>query len=139
MILLDTNVLSELMKPSVSQAVIDWLDDQLAENLYISAITRAEIELGLCLLPNSKKKDRLSQAADNMFSEFNGRCLAFDEVSAIRYGRLVSERKKSGRPISVEDAQISAIALQYELSLATRNSKDFESIAGLELINPWLQ
>lgn len=139
MILLDTNVLSELMRAVVSQRVISWLDRQVASNLYICAVTRAEIELGLCLLPDGKKKDQLIQAANGMFNEFTGRCLPFEEGSAIQYARIVAERQKSGRPISVEDAQISAIALSHDLSLATRNTKDFMLIEGLELINPWDQ
>jgi predicted nucleic acid-binding protein len=139
MILLDTNVLSELMRPTVSQAVIDWLDQQLATDLYISAITRAEIELGVGLLPSGKRKDRLAYAAAKMFEEFTGRCLAFEETAAVEYGKLVAHRQKAGHPISVEDAQISAIALSHIMSLATRNTKDFSSIKGLELINPWDQ
>jgi len=137
MILLDTNVLSELMRTSVSQSVVDWLDHQPVTSLYISAITRAEIELGIGLLPNSKKKDQLDQAAVKMFDEFIGRCLPFEETAAIEYGRLVSRRRKTGHPISIEDAMISAIALTHGMSLATRNTKDFSSIDDLELINPW--
>jgi predicted nucleic acid-binding protein len=137
MILLDTNVLSELMRVEVSKQVIAWLDLQIASNLFISAITRAEIELGLCLLPNGKRKDQLKQAASQMFNEFNGRCLPFDESSAIPYAQLVAHRQKTGRPVNVEDAQISAIALTHGMKLATRNTRDFKSIEGLELINPW--
>ena len=139
MILLDTNVLSELMRAQASQAVIDWLDQQLATDLYISAITRGEIELGIGLLPSGKKKEWLIQAALKMFDEFSGRCLPFEETAAIEYGRLASQGRKSGRPMSVEDAQISAIALTHGMSLATRNSKDFSSVESLELINPWTQ
>ena len=139
MILLETNVLSELMRASVSQRVITWLDQQLATNLYICAITRAEIELGLCLLPNGKKKDQIKQAAASMFDEFSGRCLPFEERSAKHYAHVVATRKKSGRPISVEDAQISAISLTHGMTLATRNTKDFDLIEGLKLINPWDQ
>jgi len=79
MILLDTNVLSELMRADASQQVIEWLDQQTASTLYISVITRAEIELGICLLPNGKKKDMLKAAAQGMFDDFSGRCLSFDE------------------------------------------------------------
>lgn len=137
MILLDTNILSELMRVEVSTRVIAWLDLQAAANLFICAITRAEIELGLRLLPDGKRKDQLTQAALEMFDEFAGRCLPFEESSAIHYARLVAHRQKSGRPISVEDAQISAIALTHGMKLATRNTKDFTSIEELDLINPW--
>jgi len=136
-ILLDTNILSELMRVNVSKRVIAWLDLQAPSNLFICAITRAEIELGLCLLPDGKRKDQLTQAALEMFDDFAGRCLPFEESSAIQYARLVAHRQKSGRPISVEDAQISAIALTHGMKLATRNTRDFTSIKELELVNPW--
>jgi len=137
MILLDTNILSELMRAEVSKQVITWLDLQAASSLFICAITRAEIELGLCLLPAGKRKEQLKQAAQEMFDEFAGRCLPFEESSAIHYARLVAHRQKIGRPISVEDAQISAIALTHGMKVATRNTKDFTSIEKLKLINPW--
>ncbi len=137
MILLDTNILSELMRAEVSKQVIAWLDLQVASSLFICAITRAEIELGLCLLPEGKRKEQLQQAALEMFDEFAGRCLPFEESAAIHYAQLVAHRQKSGRPISVEDAQVSAIALTHGMKLATRNTKDFASIENLELINPW--
>ena len=137
MILLDTNILSELMRADVSKRVITWLDLQATSSLFICAITRAEIELGLCLLPDGKRKDQLTLAALEMFDEFADRCLPFEENSAKQYARLVAHRQKSGRPISVEDAQISAIALSHGMKLATRNTRDFISIEGLELLNPW--
>ena len=139
MILLDTNILSELMRIDVSKRVIAWLDQQIASDLFICAIVRAEIELGFNLLPEGKRKDQLKQAAGQMFDEFAGRCLPFEENSAIKYAQLVAYRRKSGHPISVEDAQISAIALTHGMKLATRNSRDFTSIEELELINPWSQ
>jgi predicted nucleic acid-binding protein len=138
MILLDTNILSELMRVDASKRVMAWLDLQAVSGLFICAITRAEIELGLQLLPVGKRKDQLKQAAREMFDEFVGRCLPFEESSAIQYARLVARRQKSGRPISVEDAQISAIALTHGMTLATRNTKDFTSIEELVLINPFL-
>jgi len=139
MILLDTNVLSELMKANASTRVVEWLDRQSASDLYICAITRAEIELGICLLPDSRKKQLITNAAAKMFDEFSGRCLPFEGNSAIQYGKLVAQRQKSGRPISVEDAQISAIALVHRMKLATRNTRDFKLIEDLHLVNPWQQ
>jgi predicted nucleic acid-binding protein len=137
MFLLDTNVLSELMKPSPDAAVISWLDQHPASALFISAVTRAEIELGIALLPDGQRKRRIADAADRMFSHFSGRCLAFGEMAAVDYGRLVAERLQHGRPITTEDAQIAAIALVYGLRLVTRNVKDFENIAALTTVNPW--
>jgi len=138
MILLDTNVLSELMRLAPNQAVLSWIDEQTATDLFICAITKAEIELGLALLPEGKRKDKLSVAAHEMFGDFSpDRCLSFDETAAAKYGALVASRTKIGRPISVEDAQIAAIALVHGLTMATRNTADFENIDGLEVISPW--
>ncbi|MES2360259.1 MAG: type II toxin-antitoxin system VapC family toxin [Pseudomonadota bacterium] len=139
MYLLDTNVLSELMRPAPSPALLAWVDGQAAQHLYICAITRAEIELGIALLPVGKRRSALHAQAQAMFDEdFAGRCLAFDEQCAPLYAELVSSRTHKGAPISVEDAQIAAIGLAHQKNLVTRNTADFEQIAGLKLINPWL-
>lgn len=138
MILLDTNVLSEFMRPHPSAGVVFWLDEQPAGEVCTSAISRAEIELGLMLMPPGRRQAALSQAAWAMFDEdFAGRCLPFDEEAARHYARIVSARTRAGRPISVEDAQIAAIALAHRMPLATRNITDFELIEGLEVVNPW--
>ncbi|MHB0981672.1 MAG: PIN domain-containing protein [Thermoleophilia bacterium] len=137
MILLDTNVISELMRHSPDQAVVEWVDAQPEYRLYISAVTRAEIELGVELLPEGRRKQALQVAAARMFGEFHGRCLAFDESAASRYAALVAARMRVGRPISVEDAQIAAMALTAGFVLATRNLGDFKDIAGLSVANPW--
>ena len=138
MILLDTNVLSEFMRPRPSASVVSWLDEQPAGEVYTSAISRAEIELGLLLMPAGKRREALSQAAWAMCAEdFAGRCLPFDEDAARHYAAIVSARTRAGRPISVEDAQIAAIALAHRMSLATRNTTDFELIDGLAVVNPW--
>ncbi len=139
MILLDTNVLSEFMRPQPCEAVTAWLDRLPAEQVWISAISCAEIMLGLALMPASKHQAALAQAAQAMFEEdFAGRCLPFDERAARHYAVIVAQRTRAGRPISTEDAQISAIALAHDLTLATRNVSDFEGIEGLKIINPWL-
>jgi len=137
-ILLDTNVLSEFMRPQPLGSVVAWLDEQPANEVYTSAISRAEIELGLLLMPPGKRQEALSQAARAMFAEdFAGRCLPFDEDAARQYARIVSVRMRAGQPISVEDAQIAAIALACRMPLATRNTADFKLIDGLEVVNPW--
>jgi hypothetical protein len=138
MILLDTNVLSELMRSAPEKIVLEWIDAQPASELYISAITKAEIELGIALLPDGKRKNRLSAAAGLMFEEFPARCLAFDAAAASKYAVVVADRTRIGRPISVEDAQIAAITLTHSLTLATHNTSDFEFIEGLQLFNPWM-
>ncbi len=139
MILLDTNVLSEFMRPQPSEVMMAWLDRLHAEQVWISAISCAEIMLGLALMPAGKRQAALAQAAQAMFEEdFAGRCLPFDERATRHYGTIVARRIRAGRPISTEDAQIAAIALAHDLTLATRNVSDFEGIEGLKIINPWL-
>jgi predicted nucleic acid-binding protein len=137
MILLDTNVVSELMRPNPDRSVMTWIDGQPQYRLYISAVTRAEIELGIALLPEGRRKHGLQAAALRMFAEFAGRCLAFDEPAASRYAALVSTRMRAGRPISVEDAQTGAMALAGGFVLSTRNVGDFEGIEGLSVTDPF--
>jgi predicted nucleic acid-binding protein len=137
MILLDTNVISELMRQAPDPSVVAWLDDQPQYRLYISAITRAEIESGIAILPGGQRKQGLQAAALRMFAEFHGRCLAFDEPAASRYAALVCARLHAGRPISVEDAQIAAMAVAGGFVLATRNVRDFAEIDGLSVVDPF--
>ena len=139
MVLLDTNVLSEFMRPVPSATVVDWLDHQISDQVWVSAISRAEIELGVTLMPDGQRKQGLRLAAQAMFfQDFAGHCLPFDEAAASLYADVVARRMGVDRPISVEDAQIAAIALAHRLSLATRNTRDFECIDGLAVVNPWL-
>lgn len=138
MILLDTNVVSELMKARPEERVLAWLDRYSRDRVFTSAITRAEIELGVALLPQGKRRDALAAAAQAMFTEdFAGAVLPFDDGAAVHYGALVAHRTRLGAPISVEDALIAAVALRYNLTLATRNVCDFQAIEGLELLDPW--
>ena len=138
-ILLDTNVLSELMRPQPEPRVLGWFSAQAAQTRFvICAITQAEILLGIALLPAGKKRSALATAAQTLFEqEFRGLNLAFDENAAPAYAAIVSARSRSGAPISVEDAQIAAIASHHRVPLATRNTKDFAHVPGLVLINPW--
>lgn len=138
MILLDTNILSEFMRPRPAPQVVTWLDAQPAEQVWVSAITRAEIGLGIALLPDGQRKQGLQKAANALFLEdFASRCLAFDETAAQAYAEIVALRIRCGRPMSVEDGQIASIALVHGLTLATRNTRDFEEIEALSLFNPW--
>ncbi|MGC8853984.1 MAG: type II toxin-antitoxin system VapC family toxin [Halothiobacillaceae bacterium] len=137
--LLDTNVLSEFIRPQPSEAVTLWLDRLSTEQVWTCAISRAEIALGLALMPTGKRRAALALATQAMFDEdFAGRCLPFDERAALHYAAIVAQRTRAGRPISTEDAQIAAIALAHNLTLATRNVSDFEGIDGLAIVNPWL-
>lgn len=138
MILLDTNVLSELMRPMPDPNVVRWLDAWSEWEVWISAVTVAEIRLGISILPAGKRKKLLLGLTEQMFQEdFPDRCLPFDCEAAGEYALIVSERNRKGHPISVEDAQIAAIARTAGLALATRNIKDFSGISGLKLLDPW--
>ena len=139
MYLLDTNILSELMRPRPNLDVINWLDNQFANELYISSITIAEIYLGIALLADGKRKKALTLAADSALNDFTVNQLDFTEKSALIYADIVSKRTKMGRPISVEDAQIAAIALSNKTVLVTRNVNDFDLIDGLNIVNPFSQ
>lgn len=139
-IILDTNVLSELMRSQPDLNVLDWFASQIATTFYITAITKAEIMLGIALLPAGKRRKLLEETAEKMFDEdFPGNCLPFDESCASQYASIVANRRRAGFSITTEDAQIAAIALTHKLPLATRNTRDFLHIDGLTLNNPWAQ
>lgn len=135
--LLDTNVLSELLKPTPSHAVLDWFAEPRGV-LYLSAITRAELLVGAARLPVGKRRRALEAGLHELFDiRFPARCLPFDAGAADRFAEIKEHRFRQGRGISTEDAQIAAIALEQALVLVTRNADDFDDIPGLELINPW--
>ena len=132
------HVLSEFMRPTPATQVVVWLDAQVSGEVWVCAVTRAEIELGVAMMPDGQRKLGLQRAAEAMFAEeFAGRCLPFDGRAATCYANIVAPRVRLGRPISVEDAQIAAIALAHGLALATRNEGDFELIEGISVVNPW--
>jgi toxin FitB len=137
-ILIDTNVLSELMRPQPAAEVLSWFGQQQDTAFFVSAVTHAEVLLGIALLPAGKRRDSLSSSAEQMFAEdFAGRSLPFDDGCAAEYALLVARRSREGHPISTEDAQIAAIGITHGLPLATRNVKDFNGIEGLTVIDPW--
>ena len=137
-ILIDTNVVSELMRSQPEQTVMDWFARRTGDVFYVSVITQAEILLGISLLPVGKRRDALSSAAESMFSQdFAGRCLPFDSLCVSSYAAIVSTRRRAGQAISTEDALIAATAIAHGYPLATRNVKDFMYIDGLTLYNPW--
>ena len=137
MILLDTNFISELMRPQPSQVVLDWFSAQSGDDLFLSSVTEAELRLGAFLLPDGARRDQIVAAIEAMMAtEFDGRILAFDSPAAQTYADIVVVRRAAGRPISAFDAQIAAIALANDFSLATRNTRDFEG-SGVTIINPW--
>lgn len=138
MIVLDTNVVSELMRASRSEVVLAWFSAQQdADGLFVTTITLAEILYGIELLPKGKRRDGLERQADAMFTQdFGGRILPFDDPAARIFPLLAAGRRRLGRPIELFDAQIAAIARVHGASLATRNTHDFEG-CGVKLINPW--
>lgn len=136
--LIDTNVLSELMRPAPAPQVLDWFAAQAPSQLHTSVITYAEILAGIALLPAGKRSDAMTQAARQIFEEdFAGRCLDFGGLAVGRYAMVRAQRQLAGRPMDTADAQIAAIALVANLKLVTRNTKDFVGIEGLKLHNPW--
>ena len=137
MIILDTNVLSELMRPSPEPRVEAWLTAQPDTSVFISAITDAELRYGMATMPDGKRRNALTAELENMLTaDFAGRILPFDSVAARAFAILASERRQKGRPISQADAQIAAIARSRGAVLATRNEPDFDD-CGIEVINPW--
>lgn len=137
MILLDTNVISELMRPVPASAVEGWVGAQPAASLFISAITEAELRYGLALLPEGKRKRDLLLQLDAMLAEdFAGRILPFDSSAALTYARIASIRRQAGKPIAQADAQIAAIAAARGAAVATRNFADFDG-CGITVTNPW--
>ena len=138
MIIVDTNVASELMRPSPSPAVRDWVTSQAAGELFTTAITVAEILYGLARLPAGRRRDRLHTAAEEVFTAFSEYVLPFDASAAASYPLIVSHRDDIGLPIEGFDAQIAAICRTHEAALATRNIKDFRE-TGIGVIDPWQQ
>lgn len=137
MIVLDTNVLSELMRPAPSDRVMRWVNAQPAMNLYTTSITQAEIFHGIMLLASGRRRNALQAAAEAMFNEdFNSRVLPFGSEAAYSYARIAADRRRAGKPISHFDAQIAAIAYSTGAEIATRNVTDYDS-CGVQVINPW--
>ena len=137
MIILDTNVLSELMKPRPSAAVVGWVTAQPAASLYTTSITEAEILHGLLLLPAGRRRRALEEAARAMFAEdFEARILGFGSDAALPYAQIASDRRRAGRAISHFDAQIAAVARTTGAIVATRNAEDFDG-CGVTVVNPW--
>ncbi|MGE6607545.1 type II toxin-antitoxin system VapC family toxin [Halomonas sp. NPDC076908] len=137
MIVLDTNVLSELMRPVPDAQVVGWLDSQDAMSVTISAITVAEILYGIERLPDGSRKRGFAAMASAMFEEdFSGRILPFDSEAAVHYAEQVAASESEGRLVHMADAQIAAICIRHEAVLATRNIKDFSTL-NVETINPW--
>ncbi|OBQ35337.1 MAG: recombinase [Anabaena sp. MDT14b] len=135
--LLDTCLISELVAKQPNQKVLDWVDAQVPETLYLSVITIGEIAKGICKLTPSKRKESLTTwLNETLPNRFENRILTLDVSTMVLWGNLVGQLEQNGRPLPAMDSLIAAIALQHSLSLVTRNEKDFAG-TGVVIINPW--
>jgi len=137
MIILDTNVLSELMRPKPSARVLAWIAKQPEAEFFTTSITEAEIFYGIEVLPKGRRRRHLTAAAEVVFTEdFSGRVYGFDSAAARAFSKIASSRRTSGRPISHADAQIAAIAKSRRAKVATRDVRGFEQ-CGVDVVDPW--
>jgi len=135
--LLDTNVVSELMKAAPDNGVLAWIDRLPRAELFVASITQAELLYGVALLPSGRRREEIARAVNVVFADlFRERVLPFDSAAASAYADIGANRRRAGRPISAFDAAIAAIARSRSAPLATRNLSDFEG-CGLDLIDPW--
>lgn len=138
MIVADTNVVSELMRPAPASSVVGWLRRQPALEIGTTSVTVAEVLYGIARLPDGRRRDALETMAREIFEAFADRVLPFDAVAARRYPGIVAARDAAGLPMSGFDAQIAAICASNDARLATRNTKDFAG-AGIDLVDPWAE
>lgn len=137
MIVLDTNVVSELLRPAPAAQVEAWLAAQDGATVYFTAVGEAELRHGLALLPAGARRNALSRAVEGILDEdFRDRILSFDREAALAYAAIAAKRRAAGRPISQFDCQIAAIARAQDAAVATRNVNDFNG-CGIVVINPW--
>jgi predicted nucleic acid-binding protein len=136
-IVLDTNVISELARQVPDPGALTWLDSLEISEVATTTVTAAELRYGVARLPDGHRKRELAVVIRGLLTEdFYGRVLPFDERASVRYADIVTGRERIGRPIGVADAQIAAICRDSGAILATRNTADFEE-TGIELIDPW--
>ena len=136
-LLLDTNVVSELIRKSPSPAVATWVSEQPLESLYFSAVSEAELRYGVAILAAGRRRDNLFFRVEAMLRDaFEDRVLPFDSDAARSYGNIAAVRRSAGRPVAPADCQIAAIAASNRMAVATRNVRDFEGM-GIEIVNPW--
>lgn len=135
MIVIDTSIVSEMMRPDPNDNVAAWIER--AGRLHTTAVTRADIDYGIARLPKDARRDRLMETAALVFADFDDVILPFDARAARQYGRVVSGRERAGRPIATADAQVAAICASRRATLATRNTADFQT-TGVALLNPWI-
>lgn len=138
MYVLDTNVVSELMRPTPDPSVAAWVARHRAAHLNFSSIGEAELRYGVAIMPAGRRREALAAAIDGLMREdFSGRVLPFDSAAARAYADIAAARRSVGRPVSQADCQIAAIAHAHGLALATRNVRDFAGM-GIEIADPWV-
>jgi hypothetical protein len=135
-IILDTNVLSALMRQTPDQRVIEWLDEQPRTSVWTTSVTVLEIQFGLQILAAGKRRNLLTEAFDELLKKMDERVVTFDIAAARKAGDLMATRHKQGRPVDLRDTMIAGIALAQHATLATRNTPHFED-AAIPLVNPW--
>jgi len=139
MIILDTNVVSALMRPKDNRVVVDWLDRQASVSIWTTAITVFEISFGLMMLPNGRRRKALEHAfADFVREDLEGRILAFDAAAAAAAAPLAVAYRRSGRQVEVHDIQIAGVAIARKAAVATRNTKHFDDLS-MSVVDPWSQ
>lgn len=137
MIVLDTNVISELFRPEPNAQVEVWLSAQVAKDVFLTAITAAELRFGVASMADGKRKNALTAGLEAILSDvFEGRVLGFGPEAAVPYADIATTRRSLGRPISQFDCQIAAICQVHSAAIATRNVRDFEG-CGLAVVDPW--
>lgn len=137
MIILDTNVLSALMRSEPDREVIDWLDRQPPESIWITSITEFESRYGLALLPDGRRRKTLESAFERLLKEdLDGRILPFDSAAAAEAAMLAAKRQQAGHPVDMRDTQIAGIALARRATIATRNTRHFSGL-NVDVVNPW--
>jgi predicted nucleic acid-binding protein len=137
MFVLDTNVVSELIRPAPNPAVVAWVGGRPAASLFFTAIGEAEMRFGVAIMPPGARRDALAAQIDGMVREdFARRVLPFDSLAARAYAKFAAARRRAGRPVSLADGQIAAIAASRGGQVVTRNVRDFEGI-GIAVVNPW--
>lgn len=136
MIVLSTNVVSEAMKPSAHPAVSSWLNAQVAETLYLSSVTLAELLYGIGTLPDGRRKNALTSTLDGLLELFGSRVLPFDAEAARCYAQLATQARAAGKGFPTPDGYIAAIAVAHGFAVATRDTSPFTA-AGVPVINPW--
>lgn len=138
MIVLDTNVVSELMRPAPDASALQWVDAQATDTLWLCSVVTGELLYGVARLPDGRRKQQLAKALQAIIHEdFDQRVLPFDLEASLVYADIVARQESLGQPVTMADAQIAATCLRHNATLATRNLRDFEEL-GLALVNPWV-